>query len=51
VAVWILSALAFNIAFWNLGIFSISGVSLVWTFVEMVAATVAGAWLYREEAA
>lgn len=51
VAVWVLAQLLSSIAFANLGIFPLSGVMLVWTLVEAVVATVAGAWVYKEEGA
>jgi hypothetical protein len=49
VAVWVLAQLLSCIAFANLGIFPLNGVMLVWTLVEAVVATVAGAWVYKEE--
>jgi hypothetical protein len=51
VAVWVVAPLLSSIAFANLGIFALNGVMLVWTLVEAVVATVAGAWLYKEEGA
>ena len=35
----------------NMGIFPFNAVAVVWSLVEAVVATVAGAWLYKEEAA
>ncbi len=48
VAVWFLTSLLAIIAMRAMGLFAISPVALVWTLVESVAATLAGAWLYRE---
>jgi hypothetical protein len=51
IAVWILGSFYTTIVFWNLGLYPLSVLLLVWTLVESVVATVAGAWLYREDAA
>jgi peptidoglycan/LPS O-acetylase OafA/YrhL len=51
VAVWVLAQLLLCIAFANLGIFPLNGLMLVWTLVEAIVATVAGAWVYQEEGA
>jgi magnesium-transporting ATPase (P-type) len=51
VAVWFLAQLLTAIVFWNLGLFPMSPMILVWTLVEAVVATVAGAWVYKEEGA
>ncbi len=51
VAVWLLAQLYSTIVFWNLGLFPMSALVLIWTFVETIVATVLGAWLYREEGA
>lgn len=51
VAVWILASLYSSVFLWNLGLFPLNGIVLVWTLVETVVATVVGAWLYREEPA
>jgi hypothetical protein len=48
IAVWFLTSLLAIIALRAMGLFDISFVALGWTLVECVAATVAGAWLYRE---
>ncbi len=48
VAVWFMTSLLAIIAMRAMGLFAISPVALVWTLVESVAATLAGAWLYRE---
>jgi hypothetical protein len=51
VAIWILTNLFTGIVFLNLGLFPLNVLFFVWTLVEGVVATVAGAWLYREDAA
>jgi hypothetical protein len=51
VAVWVMAQLLATIVFWNLGLFPLTPVILLWTLVESIVATVVGAWLYREEAA
>jgi hypothetical protein len=48
IAVWFFTSLLAIIALRAMGLFGISFVALGWTLVECVAATVAGAWLYRE---
>jgi len=48
IAVWFFTSLLAIIAMRAMGLFDISFVALGWTLVECVAATVAGAWLYRE---
>ncbi len=48
VAIWFLTSLLAIVAMKAMGLFQISVVALVWTLVESVAATLAGAWLYRE---
>jgi hypothetical protein len=48
IAVWFFTSLLAIIALRAMGLFDISFVGLAWTLVECVAATVAGAWLYRE---
>ncbi len=48
VAVWFLTSLLTIIAMRAMGLFAISPAALVWTLVACVAATLAGAWLYRE---
>ncbi len=50
-AVWILSSLFSSLVLANLGLFPLNAVVLAWTFVEVVVATLVGAWLYREETA
>jgi hypothetical protein len=51
IAVWVFGWLLSMIAMENLGVFPISALALVWTLVECIVATVAGAWLYRESEA
>jgi hypothetical protein len=50
-AVWILAYLLSGIAMTNLGIFPFNAVGFVWCLVTALVATVAGAWLYKEETA
>jgi hypothetical protein len=50
-AVWVLGNLYSTIVFWNLGLYPMNFLILIWTLVEAIVATVAGAWLYREETA
>jgi hypothetical protein len=49
VAVWILGALYSAIVFWNLGLYPLNFVALLWTLIESIVATVAGAWVYKED--
>ena len=49
IAVWVLGSFYVTIVFWNLGLYPMNVLLLVWTLVEAIVATVAGAWLYREE--
>lgn len=51
IAVWVLGSLYQTVVFWNLGLYPKNTLLLVWTLVEAIVSTVAGAWLYREEAA
>jgi len=51
IAVWVFGWLLSMIAMENLGLFPISALALVWTLVECIVATVAGAWLYKESEA
>lgn len=51
IAVWILAYLLANIVFINMGLFPFNALGFVWTLVEALAATVVGAWLYKEDAA
>jgi hypothetical protein len=51
ILVWILGSLYSAVVFWNLGLYPMNVLALVWTLVEAILATVAGAWLYREETA
>jgi hypothetical protein len=51
VAVWFFTWLLSMVAMQNMGIFPIAPVPFVWTLVECILATVAGAWLYRESTA
>ena len=48
IAVWFFTSLLAIIAMRAMGLFRISVVALVWTLLECIAATLAGAWLYRE---
>jgi|SRR5512134_893005 hypothetical protein len=48
IAVWFFTSLLAIIAMRAMGLFRISILALVWTLVECVLATLAGAWLYRE---
>ena len=48
IAVWFLTWVLSTVALQNMGVFPIAALPLVWTLVECVLATVAGAWLYRE---
>ncbi len=48
VAVWFFTSLLAIIAMRAMGLFAISPLALAWTLAECVAATLAGAWLYRE---
>ena len=49
IAVWVLGSLYMTVVFWNLGLYPINVLLLVWTLVEAIVSTVAGAWLYKEE--
>jgi hypothetical protein len=53
VAVWFFADLLAAVAQANLGLFqsNLLVVPAIWTLVEQIVATVAGAWLYREDAA
>lgn len=51
VGVWLLTQLYATIVFWNLQLFPLSPMVLIWTLVEAIVATLVGAWLYKEEAA
>ncbi len=51
ILVWILGSLYSTIVFWNLGLYPLNMLLIVWTLVEAIVATVVGAWLYREEGA
>jgi len=48
VAVWFFTSLLAIIAMRAMGLFAISVLALLWTLAECIAATLAGAWLYRE---
>ena len=50
IAVWVLGSLYMTVVL-NLGLYPINVLLLVWTLVEAIVSTVAGAWLYKEEAA
>ncbi|HTO75602.1 MAG TPA: hypothetical protein VMQ61_05950 [Thermoanaerobaculia bacterium] len=49
IAVWVLGSLYMTVVFWNLGLYPINVLLLLWTLVEAIVSTVAGAWLYKEE--
>jgi len=51
IAVWVLGSLYTAVVFWNLGLYPMNYLLLVWTLLEAIVATIAGAWLYREEGA
>ena len=51
VAVWFFTWLLSMVAMQNMGVFPIAAVPFVWTLVECILATVAGAWLYQEAGA
>ena len=51
VAVWFFTWLLSMVAMQNMGVFPIAPVPLVWTLVECIVATAAGAWLYKEAGA
>ena len=51
VAVWFFTWLLSMVAMQNMGVFPIAPVPFVWTLVECIVATVAGAWLYKEAGA
>jgi hypothetical protein len=53
VAIWFFADLLAAVAQANLGLFqsNLLVVPAIWTLVEQIVATVAGAWLYREDAA
>ncbi|MBA2564176.1 MAG: hypothetical protein H0V09_01980 [Gemmatimonadetes bacterium] len=48
--VWVLTSLFSTIAMLNMGLFPgrLLGVGLVWALVELLLATLLGAWVYRE---
>ena len=48
IAVWFFTSLLGIIAMRAMGLFSVSPAALLWTLLESVLATIAGAWLYRE---
>jgi hypothetical protein len=48
VAVWFFAWLLSMVAMQNMGVFPLSPLALAWTLVECLVATVAGAWVYRE---
>jgi hypothetical protein len=48
VVFWILTGLMPQVAMWNMGLFPISVLALVWTLAEAVLATLVGASLYKE---
>ena len=47
---WVMLSLLFTVAMWNMGLFEIMPLLLVWELVQLVIATVAGASLYKEAA-
>lgn len=48
--VWVLANLLGNVAMLNMGLFParLLAIGLVWGLIELLIATAAGAWLYRE---
>lgn len=50
VTAWFFGGFLGSVAMWNMGLFPFNGVELVWTLVEAIVATIAGAWLYKEAA-
>jgi hypothetical protein len=48
IAAWILSCVLMTIAMTNLDLFPFNPLVLVWTLVEAIVATIAGAALYKE---
>jgi hypothetical protein len=50
VVVWALAYLLPSVGYWNMGLFPVNFlvISCVWGLVELVVATVAGAWAYKE---
>jgi hypothetical protein len=51
IAAWFLSHFFCALAIYNMGLFPMSGMAMVWTLAEGIIATVVGAWLYKEDAA
>jgi hypothetical protein len=47
-ATWFIGWFLSMVAMQNMGVFPISGLTLVWTLVESVVAAVVGAWIYKE---
>jgi len=50
-AVWVLGTLYLCVVFWNLGLYPFNAIALLWGLGEAIVATVAGAWLYKEDTA
>ncbi|MGH9368053.1 MAG: hypothetical protein ACRD3M_10310 [Thermoanaerobaculia bacterium] len=48
---WVMAGLLPQIAMSNMDLFPFSWLALGWTLVEAIVATVAGAWLYKEDGA
>lgn len=51
IAVWVLSCVLMTIALTNLDLFPFMPLAVIWPLVGDVVATVAGAWLYKENPA
>lgn len=49
-AVWILAYLFTTVITVNMGLFPFNAVAFIWGIAEAIVATVAGAWLYKEDA-
>jgi hypothetical protein len=50
VAVWFFASLVCEIVIANMGLFLFDWLSVVWTLVQAIVATLAGAWVYKESA-
>jgi len=50
VGAWFFAGFLSNLAMMNIGLFPqrITMIGLVWSLVEMIVATIAGAWVYKE---
>jgi hypothetical protein len=49
VVVWFFGSLVCTVIMVNLGLFPFNALPVVWELVQMIVATVIGAWLYKEE--